>query len=265
MTAWCTLEKPQGKPGSSNFTSVHTEPQTRKEAWGPQEPSDNVKDFVKMKRGSNHNQREPLSPPAAVERCTRCTKDQMWLAYDVFRSMDVQKRQRISRTDFFAKVQNFKTVDELKIIRKSCLGDRFRESDKAVDLTEFLRLLWPGATEEDVAKMLRWAQLRDAQAVLQRGNFRGDLHELQQIFDHLDDDGDGLLTVIELCRAHILTGKEIQALMKGKDNINFQEFCDYVQSHLKNVYVSASTKKIIDEEELQAGLKKQSKKSKFSY
>lgn len=213
----------------------------------------------------------------------------MWLAYDVFRSLDKRKRQSISRTDFLEALKDFHTLDKLKalsrendrindidklngglaklssenretvnklkILKRSRLDHRFRESTQDVDLPEFLRMLWPLATEEDMVKMVRWAQLREAQAVLRDGKFRGEVAELKKIFDLLDENGDGLLSVNELRRASILNTKEIQTLMRTQRldaKMSFHDFCIYAQTHLKAMYVSAATAQQMKEEANQA-------------
>lgn len=179
----------------------------------------------------------------------------MWIAYDVFRSLDKQKRQSISRNDFFEGLKDFPTLDKLKMLKRTRLDVRFRESTQDVDLPEFLRMLWPSATDEDVIKMVRWGQLREAQSVLRDGKFRGEVAELKKIFDLLDENGDGLLTVNELRRARILSGQEIQSLMRTQRldaKMSFHDFCIYAQTHLKAMYVSAETAAKMKEEASQA-------------
>lgn len=75
-------------------------------------------------------------------------------------------------------------------------------------------MMWDDATEADLAKMVRWCQLRAAQNSLQ-GEDQGEVPEelLKKIFDSLDLDGDQRLSVEELYKGGVLTGQQIEKLM----------------------------------------------------
>lgn len=250
----------QGKStpsGRATVTSTTPRAPRVKEAWGANTTGSVVKETERTQRRANSRNKREAIPCGTerVERCTRCTKDEMWLAYDVFRSLDKRKRQSVSRNDFFEALKDFPDMNRLKILGRSRLDHRFRESTQDVDLPEFLKMLWPSATDEDMVKMVRWAQLREAQAVLRDGKFRGEVAELKKIFDLLDENGDGLLTVNELRRARILSAQEIQTLMRTQRldaRMTFHDFCIYAQTHLKAMYVSAATAQQMKEEQSQA-------------
>jgi len=180
----------------------------------------------------------------------------MWIAYDVFRNMDKRRRNKIGRIDFVEALKDYPTLEKLKMLKRSQLESRFRESAQDVSLDEFLQLLWPSATDEDIAKMLRWAQLREAQAVLRDDSFRGETSELRRVFDLLDENGDTMLSVNELQRAQIFTQKEIATLMFQDrpdatidTKLSFADFCFYAQHHLKAMYVTADMQKVMAQEQ----------------
>jgi Ca2+-binding EF-hand superfamily protein len=135
----------------------------------------------------------------------------MWAAYDVFRSMDRKGLHKITRQDYSEALGDFPTVDRLKVLKRSGLENRFRKSPKEVTLEEFLRLMWPTATEEDIETMQYWAKLRDAQGLIHAGNFEGDVKDLRQVFDLLDKDRNHLLEYNELML--ILSKQEIKQKM----------------------------------------------------
>lgn len=198
----------------------------------------------------------PKQERIPVERCSRCTKEEMWAVYDVFRSMDRGRKHKISRQDFFHP-DNHKspTLIELRTLRKARLDERFRNSAEDITLEEFLSLVFPGCSQRDLRTMKRWARLKDAQEVLRDPKFRGEAPELRRIFDLLDENGDESLSLDELERAGILTKSEIAILLRGGNNresmrfnCNFQEFLTVVQTHLKETYVSSETRRAMEEE-----------------
>lgn len=163
------------------------------------------------------------------------------MLFDVFRSMDKKNRKRISRRDFLEALADETTHAKARILRRSGLNERFRQSAADVTLEELLKLVWPKAADEDMVKLLRWAQLREAQSVLREQQFRGDNKDLQKIFELLDENSDGNLSVGELQRAAILTKEEIKDLMGTAcmdATLNFQDFVGFIQPHFQKKYVS---------------------------
>jgi hypothetical protein len=146
-----------------------------KEAWAGSLPSTGDD-----KRKPSHS---PVPPHVIVkrERCSRCTRQEMWAAYDVFRSMDKRGVRQISRHDYLQTMSNYPTLDKLKVLKRSGLEGRFRMNAKEVSLEEFLWLMWPQATDEDMETMLHWAKLRDAQELVRAGNFVGEIDDLRQV------------------------------------------------------------------------------------
>jgi hypothetical protein len=177
------------------------------------------------------------------------------MLFDVFRSMDKRNRKRISRRDFLEALADETTHAKARTLRRSGLHQRFRESAADVTLEELLKLVWPKASSEDLLKMKRWVELREAQGVLRDHQFRGDNSDLRKIFDLLDENGDGSLSVRELQRSAILTKEEICDLM-GTDRmdakLNFQDFVCFAQPHLKKMYVSPEVRARVEREELDA-------------
>jgi Ca2+-binding EF-hand superfamily protein len=193
-------------------------------------------------------------PPIPVERCSRCTKEEMWAVYDVFRSLDMGRKHRITRKDFFNRDEPKRpTLMELRVLQRSKLDDRFRHSAEDITLAEFLQLMWPGCSQEEIELMMHWARLRDAQSVLREPKFRGEISDLKKVFDLLDEDNDGNLSMAELNRAGILSKQEIDALMQtsiddNPDECNFEEFVSCTQSHFKDMFVTTETRRAMEQE-----------------
>jgi len=148
----------------------------------------------------------PRAFVAKEERCGRCSRQEMWAAYDVFRSMDKSGENKISRHDYLETMSNYPTLDKLKVLRKCDLEARFRANAQEVQLEEFLLRMWPQANAEDMKKMLHWAKMRDAQELVRAGNYTGKKEKLQQIFDLLDKDHN-----------HLLDGNELKSILKKSE------------------------------------------------
>lgn len=158
----------------------------------------------------------PSPVPRAViakgKRCGRCTQQEMWAAYDVFRSMDHSGLCKISRHDYMRTMSNYPTMDKLRVLKRVDLENRFRENAKEVTLEEFLRLMWPQATEEDTRKMMHWVKLRDAQELIRTGNYTEEPHRLKEVFELLDKDHNRLLDDHELLG--ILEKQEVEQMIR---------------------------------------------------
>lgn len=232
------------QPSSQNYVSWEAPPTN---------PMQDLGQF--LEEIANRRNCSQSAPSPSVERCSRCTKEEMWAVYDVFRTMDEARKHRISRKNFFNPDRlGGPSLMELRVLRKARLDERFRHSAEDITLEEFLQLVFPGCSRGDVQKMMHWARLKDAQAVLRDPKFRAEVPQLRQIFDILDENGDENLSMTELERAGILTKSEIAALLRGsnrdsvKFNCNFQEFLAVVQTHLKDTYVSTETRRAMEEE-----------------
>lgn len=86
-------------------------------------------------------------------------------------------------------------------------------------------MMWPDVTEEDLAKMTRWCQLRAAQTTIQgRSDAEVPDSVLREIFDLLDLNGDQKVSVDELYWGEILTAKQVDRLMQvaGQQHDEYQ-------------------------------------------
>jgi len=134
--------------------------------------------------------------------------------YDVFQLFDRRRQHKIVRRDFYDALKDCASLHQLKVLNRSRMKERFLDSARDVTLEEFLRMMWPSATEDDLHKMVYWSRLREAQNLLHgvvpqtmsTGNLR-------MIFDLLDLNGDHRVSVEELYRANILTPDQVQRLM----------------------------------------------------
>lgn len=151
----------------------------------------------------------------ACERCSVCSKDDLWQVFDVFWTLDKHKQFKLTRRHVFASLRDCVSQKQVEVLRRSRLTERFRQSSQDVPLDEFLRMMWPDVKEEDLAKMTRWCQLRAAQTAIQ-GRCHGEVPDsvLREIFDLLDLNGDQRVSVEELYWGEILTAEQVSRLME---------------------------------------------------
>lgn len=156
-----------------------------------------------------------LAGRPAPEKCGVCTKEQLCDVFDVFWFLDKQRQFKLTRHTFFATIRECVSHKQVEVLRKSRLTERFRQSSQDVSLEEFLRMMWPDATDADIVKMHRWCQLRAAQTAI-HGHFEGELPDtvLREIFDLLDLNGDHRVSMEELHRGQILTTAQVERFMQ---------------------------------------------------
>lgn len=157
------------------------------------------------------------------ERCSTCSKEEVWDVYDVFQVLDKRRQFSISRRGYFEALKGCTSLKQLEVMRRSRLKERFRESAEDLSLEDFLRAMWPAATDKDIPKMIRWCQLREAQSAFS-GVLPNDARGLRIVFDILDLNCDKRVSVEELHRAGILTSEQIQNLFEvaGQQHAAFE-------------------------------------------
>jgi Ca2+-binding EF-hand superfamily protein len=138
-------------------------------------------------------------------------KEETWAVYDVFRLFSKGFQFKIDRSSFCKGLKSCVTLKQLNVVKKARLRERFRESAQDVTLEEFLRMYWPKTTEDSMSSLIRWCHLREAQVVLD-GTEAGEESVLRTIFDLLDINGDGRVSVEELHHAEILTSEQTTKL-----------------------------------------------------
>jgi len=174
------------------------------------------------------------------------------MVYDVFTALDVTRTGKITRADYAAALKEQPTVEKIKVLRRSGMEGRMRRSSQSVELDEFIKMLWPSVTEKEIAKIHRWAQLRDAWHTVAHGAFRGEDKELRKAFNHLLMDGDPKLPVGQLWRAHILSKYEILQVLHTEDDnhkVTYEDFRVLALPYLQAKYITAETKRKMKAEE----------------
>ncbi|CAE7438169.1 unnamed protein product [Symbiodinium microadriaticum] len=97
-----------------------------------------------------------------VEKCSCATITAVWSACDTFWEIDTTHSGAITRQVYMDFLRYIcPSVNTLRMLRRARLECRFRSSAVPVRLEDFLAMVWPTATIEDRAKMLRWAELRE--------------------------------------------------------------------------------------------------------
>lgn len=163
--------------------------------------------------------RPPSSRSSSISNATEHTdqliahgKEETWAVYDVFRLFSKGFQFKIERSSFFKGLSNCVTLKQLNVVKRTRLRERFRESAQDVTLEEFVRMYWPRTTEDNMTSLMRWCHLREAQVVLD-GNEAGEESVTRTIFNLLDINGDGRVSVEELHHAEILTSEQTTKLL----------------------------------------------------
>mmetsp|Transcript_85987 Transcript_85987/g.161972 ORF Transcript_85987/g.161972 Transcript_85987/m.161972 type:complete len:428 (-) Transcript_85987:117-1400(-) len=212
----------------------------------------------------------PYRGTLADERCSRCTREAVWIACDVFWTFDptwfawstgltnttgpagqLEHPKEITREGYIQALSFAPTVDRLRMLRRSGLEQRFRKSAQPVDLKEWLTMIWPAATRRDMHMMTRWAKLREAWSIVHTVQFRSTDNELNRIFDLLCESAEGEVPLGEFVRAQLIPYQECQKLFRKIDlhhRINKESDKSTLQSHFKT-HVNAETQRRMKAEE----------------
>lgn len=223
------------------------------------------------------------------ERCSRCTREAVWTACDVFWTFDpdwfmwananpeqgrvqvsqMEHPKEITRDGYIASLSVAPTVDRLRMLRRSGLEQRFRKSAHPVGLQEFLRMIWPAAQEQhkiptmrgaqrrkederDMQLMERWAKLREAWSIVHNKNFRSTDNEMNRIYNLCAENGEDEVPIGEFVRAQLLRADDGQKLFRTPDlyhRLNKESDKSVLQNHFKVTYVTLDTQRKMKQEE----------------
>jgi len=183
------------------------------------------------------------------ERCSRCTMEAVWAACDVFWELDVAHTGQISRPEYIIRLSEPPNVMCLRMLRRSRLENRFRESAQPVSMEEFLRLLWPAAKDTDIVLMRRWSELREAHSIGLQDNFRGTEPELSRMFHHLVQ-GEGRINAYDIVRSQVLASDEVHRVLKTSEAsadlrrhlVDKETFKSAVWPEVKQKFIRAETR-----------------------
>jgi len=215
------------------------------------------------------SRREPRGPRTLLsrrepsERVGRADRTLVWAACDTFWTFDRSRCGEITRDQYIAQLAEAPTVIVLRMLRKSRLEARFRKSARPVRIEEFLRLIWPSATDKDFETINRWVQLREAWTVLNDRRFHGSDAELRKVWDLLAREStlaegmSGEIIAREFVRAQILSAEEIERLTRTAESstrVTQEVFRNSIIPHLKHLYVSSSAKAEEDDRIMEGGL-----------
>jgi Ca2+-binding EF-hand superfamily protein len=173
------------------------------------------------------------------DRCSCCTKEEFWILYDVFASMDRRGDGSVSRSDFlWALSAHGACIDFQKIIRRSQLSAYFKSTARDISLEEFAHRIFPNATAIDVLKMQRWMSWRKAKKMVTSDVFRGTREQLKQVFSFLEEDSCGTISASDLWRSQILSRDEVLAMAPsaGDWNLSYESFLAVVARVLVDKY-----------------------------
>mmetsp|Transcript_51797 Transcript_51797/g.136962 ORF Transcript_51797/g.136962 Transcript_51797/m.136962 type:complete len:180 (-) Transcript_51797:178-717(-) len=105
---------------------------------------------------------------------------------------------------------------------------------RKVSLEQFLQALWPKANAEDISQMIRWARQEETKQLLinrhrlpEAASWSND--DMREMFDALDADGGGSISIQELVEAGVLDTEEAKKTSKtfdidGSGVLEFNEF-----------------------------------------
>jgi len=203
------------------------------------------------------------------ERVSRCSREAVWSACDVFWQFDHLRTGEITRKTYIEGLADPPTIEKLRMLRRSQVDYRFRSSAQPVALKEWITMLWPNMCEHDLDLMMRWAELREAYAIVHHKKFRCHETEMNRVYFLIDVEpccrpnkdssredaprGSGEIPLGELVRARLLTQEEVFKLFRDKkdlhETISKEAFKIQAHPHFKNLYVTADTKSKMKQEE----------------
>jgi len=209
---------------------------------------------------SPHAYPRPGIPRAIVEgreRCVSCSKDEVWSVFDAFCSMDRADesplKQSVGRSAFFKGLKDKRsiTMERMRLLKRTGLHQRFRQSAADVDLDEMLRLSWPKASHHDLRTMRKWCLLKQVNMLVRRPNFRCDQNDMRCIFNILDETGAGSVTMRDLVLAQIPAAADgCEATSLDLDQkVTFPEFLSRYQLTIKARYVNPDTRRQLEQTE----------------
>lgn len=175
------------------------------------------------------------------ERCSCCSKETCWAAYDVFYAMDIRGVDAVQRVDWVWALGALGTgVEFSRTMRKANLSAYFHATAKDLYLEEFIQRMFPCLTPADSLSMWRWVNFRKAWHILRYPDFRASAEDLQKIFGHLTVVGEAQVPVSALVRSHILTDTELRGVLfenrQDCSSVNFEEFLALFQTVFTEKY-----------------------------
>ncbi|CAE7159439.1 unnamed protein product, partial [Symbiodinium pilosum] len=179
-----------------------------------------------------------------VERCSCATITAVWSACDTFWEFDSAHSGEITREAYIDLMRECATVNTLRMLRRARLEFRFRRSAAPVTLEDFLAMVWPKATVEDRAKMLRWAELRECYDMI-RHNFTATDQDLDKLFKLLSTRKPGeppKVIASELSRSRVLARDVVIGFAKERHPkevlFDFEEFKSIAWPKLKERWMT---------------------------
>lgn len=160
------------------------------------------------------------------ERCGCCSKEDFWALFDVFDAMDRGGVGAVSRADFFWALKALGHSAEFqKALNKAALSAHFHKTARELPLESFVRRALRTATEQDIACMLRWANVRKAHNMVKSTGFKATRAQLQRAFELLDQEGTGCLAANELVHARLLSPEDLPSQNARIWMLSFDQFC----------------------------------------
>lgn len=220
---------------------------------------------LKLKRQSLHRRSSVVTLKEESERCSCCTKEEFWLIYDVFASMNRRKEEdSVSRVDFVWSLSaHGASVDFQRVVRRAGLSAYFKATARDITFEEFMRRIFPNATGMDVLKMQRWTCLRKARSILTNSEFAASPEEFRQVFSLLEEGCSGIISAYDLLRAQILSRVEVLAVLPAtvEWDLSLDDFLENVVPVLFKKYVegveATSWAESVAEDSLHDEVKKQ--------
>jgi len=220
---------------------------------------------LRLKRQTLHRRSSVVPLKEEHERCSCCTKEESWLIYDVFASMNRRKEEdSVSRVDFVWSLSaHGASVDFQRVVRRAGLSAYFKATARNITFEEFMHRIFPNATGMDVLKMQRWTCLRKARNVFTNSEFAASPEEFRQVFSLLEEGCSGIISAYDLLRAQILCRVEVLAVLPAtvEWDLSLDDFNENVVPVLFNKYVggveATSRAESVAEDSLHDEVKKQ--------
>jgi Ca2+-binding EF-hand superfamily protein len=157
------------------------------------------------------------------------TKDEVWEAWRTWRSIDADAQGYVAMVSFFRWVSDCGKSAHSQKLWEATAGKAER-----ITLKHFLQVLWPKAKDDDLDAMLDHAEQLQTKAMLEVPTpaviCAQQQKELTSVFQSLDADKSGEITVAELVNARFMCHEEatakVERFSEDGENLTLEHFLE---------------------------------------
>lgn len=243
---WPTSQLGQGEAGAGGLFKSRMTQLLTMDSSAMAKQLKKTKSQEKKERASKASNAKSLEARSmAID--AKCSPEAVWSACDTFWEFDTAHSGAITREGYINLMRECATVNTLRMLRRARLEFRFRRSAAPVLLEDFLLMIWPKATSEDRARMMRWAELRECFDIVKHnfGATDQDLERLYRLLSFRSKGGQVQVVASELGRARLLPKEVITTFARERHPkevcFDYEDFKTIVWPKLKERWVSSDT------------------------